>query len=300
MDLRALNTFRLAARNLSFTKAGMSLGYAQSSVTTQIKNLEEELGASLFNRIGNRLELTETGQRFLGYAERILSLTEEAKASTQEEAEVGTLRVTAPESVCTYFLPQVLKGFKAQHPQVRFTFLPSMVRNIKHEVLEGAVDMAFLLEEPFPSKALVMEKLYEELILVLVSPSHRLASAGTISIHDLAGEEFLLKAVGCTYRNLFERSLISSGVEPEYSLEFLGVETIKKCVELGLGIAPLPRMAVEEELRSGKLVALNVKDLDIRVTLLLVWNSQRLQSTAQKAFLQFVREYIHSNPHPEP
>ncbi|MEI6593893.1 MAG: LysR family transcriptional regulator, partial [Holophagaceae bacterium] len=154
MDVRTLSTFCAAARTLNFTHAAAALGYAQSSVTAQIKSLEEDLGTDLFNRVGNRLELTEPGARFLIYAERILSLTQEAKASVLEEEGVGTLRFTGPESVCTYLLPRILRSFKTKFPRVRLQFQPGFVRDFKRQVLEGAVDFAFILEEPFPSKTL--------------------------------------------------------------------------------------------------------------------------------------------------
>jgi DNA-binding transcriptional LysR family regulator len=296
MDARTLSTFSVAARALSFTHAARSLGYAQSSVTAQIKSLEEDLGTALFNRVGNRLELTEPGQRFLVYAERILALTHEAKASLQDEEGVGSLRFTAPESVCTYLLPPVLKAFKDRFPRIRLQFLPGFVRDFKRQVLDGAVDFAFILEEPFPSKTLAVERLRKEEILILASPSHRLATAAGISAQDLAGEEVLLKALGCSYRNQFERQLINAGAHPGGFLEFQGVETIKRCVEAGLGIAPLPRMAAEEELRSGRLVALRWDGPEIHISTYLVWNPGRHLGSAETAFLQHVRDELRATP----
>jgi len=214
MDVRTLSTFSAAARSLSFTNAALSLGYAQSSVTAQIKGLEEDLGTALFNRVGNRLELTEPGLRFLTYAERILALTEEAKASIQDDEGVGTIRFTAPESICTYLLPPVLKAFMAKFPRVRLQFLPGFVRDFKRQVLDGAVDLAFILEEPFPSKALAVEKLRDEQVLILAAPAHRLAARASVSAMDLMDDEVLLKALGCSYRNQFERQLIAAGAHP--------------------------------------------------------------------------------------
>jgi DNA-binding transcriptional LysR family regulator len=289
MDVRTLSTFAAAARTLNFTNAARSLGYAQSSVTAQIKSLEEDLGSSLFNRVGNRLELTEPGERFLVYAERILALTHEAKASLQDEAGVGTLRFTAPESVCTYLLPPVLKAFKDTFPRVHLQFLPGFVRDFKRQVLEGMVDFAFILEEPFPSKMLAVERLRDEEILIVAAPTHRFATARRVSAQDLIGEDILLKALGCSYRNQFERQLITAGAHPGRFLEFQGVETIKRCVEVGLGIAPLPRMAVEAELQSGRLVAVPWEGPEIRISTHLVWNPARHLGTTERAFLEHVR-----------
>lgn len=292
MDIRTLSTFSVAARTLNFTHAATSLGYAQSSVTAQIKGLEEDLGTSLFNRVGNRLELTEPGHRFLAYAEKMLALAQEAKASLQEEAGVGTLRFTAPETTCTYLLPPILQAFKTRFPRVHVQFLPGFVRDFKRQVLEGTVDFAFILEEPFPSKTLAVEKLRDEQILIVAAPSHRLAQSAGVTAQDLAGEDVLLKALGCSYRNQFERQLITAGVHPGGFLEFQGVETIKRCVEVGLGIAPLPRMAIEAELQSGRLVALPWEGPEIRISTHLVWNPARHLSTAAEAFLKHVRAHV--------
>jgi DNA-binding transcriptional LysR family regulator len=106
------------------------------------------------------------------------------------------------------------------------------------------------------------------------------------------GEEVLLKALGCSYRNQFERQLIAAGAHPGSFLEFQGVETIKRCVEVGLGIAPLPRIAVEAELRSGQLVALPWEGQEIHISTYAVWNPERLVGFAEKAFLRHVREGI--------
>lgn len=292
MDVRTLSTFSVAARTLSFTNAAVSLGYAQSSVTAQIRSLEEDLGSALFNRVGNRLELTEPGLRFLTYAEKILALTEEAKASLQDDEGVGTLRFTAPESICTYLLPPVLKSFHAKFPRVRMQFLPGFVRDFKRQVLEGAVDLAFILEEPFPSKALAVEKLRDEEVLILAAPDHRLASSLRVSAQDLMDEEVLLKALGCSYRNQFERQLIAAGAHPGGFLEFQGVETIKRCVQIGLGIAPLPRMAVEAELASGQLVALPWEGPELQISTYVVWNPERHMGFAEEAFLEHVRAMV--------
>lgn len=292
MDLRTLSTFSTAARTLSFTRTAATLGYAQSSVTAQMKGLEETLGSPLFNRVGNRLELTDPGRRFLTYAERLLALAEEAKASVQDNPGLGTLRFTAPESVCTYLLPDLLRAFKARYPEVRLSFLPASVRDFKRQLLEGALDLAFILEEPFPSKVLAVERLRDEEILVLAAPSHRLAAARRITAQDLVREPVLLTELGCSYRNQFERQLIAAGAHPGGQLEFQSIEAIKRCVEVGLGVAPLPRIAVEGELREGRLVALPWKGPEVRVSTHLVWNPQRHLGAAGKAFLQHVRKVL--------
>ena len=296
MDIRTLATFRTAARTLSFTKTAASFGYAQSSITAQMKTLEESLGISLFNRVGNRLEITGPGERFLAYAERILILVDEAMAAIQSDQDVGTLRITAAESVCTYLLPPLLGAFGQSHPQVRLQFLPGSVKDFKRQTMDGLVDVAFILEEPFPSKTLAVEALREEEILILASPRHRLAGQGRVTAQDLVGEAILLTELGCSYRNQFERELIAAGAYPSNRLEFQSIETIKRCVEQGLGIAPLPAMAVREDLAARRLLALNWKGPEIKVSTHLVWNPQRHQGPALAAFLDQARSMLAQAP----
>src|SRR5438046_264194 len=110
MELRQLETFRVVATQLSFTRAAATLDYAQSSVTAQIQSLELELGVRLFDRLGRRVALTDAGERLLEYAERLLSLADEARAALADGAEpAGTLTIGAPETVMTYRLPSVLR-----------------------------------------------------------------------------------------------------------------------------------------------------------------------------------------------
>ena len=125
MESQRLRTFREVAVTLNFTRAASNLSYAQSSVTAQIKALEDELGVPLFDRLGKRVVLTDSGKRFLGYAERMLNLEEEARAAVAAgEEPVGTVTVSAAETHCTYRLPAVLRRLKERFPRVRVVLDP--------------------------------------------------------------------------------------------------------------------------------------------------------------------------------
>src|SRR5215472_2311176 len=120
MELRQLSMFKMLATTLSFTRTASALGYVQSNITTQIQALEEELGTPLVDRLGKQIALTDAGQRFLPYAEQILTLVEEGRMIVAGTGEpMGTLTMSAPESLCTYRLPQLLSAFQSRYPQVR-------------------------------------------------------------------------------------------------------------------------------------------------------------------------------------
>lgn len=286
MDPRTLATFRSAARSLSFTRTAAELNYAQSSITAQMKALEEDLGTALFRRLGNRLELTEPGRRFLGYAERLLALMDEARGAVRGGTE-GLVRFTAAETLCTYRLPPVLNAFAGRHPGVRLQFVPLPVREFKHQLLDGALGAAFVLEEPFRHPGLEVRLLRPEPVGIFAAPGHRLAKARAVTAADLMGEQCLLTDAGCSYRNQFEHALIAAGAHPATRLEFQSIEAIKRCVELGMGIAPLPEVAAAEEVRAGRLVRLAWADQPLDLASHLVWNPRLPADPPLRAFLDF-------------
>src|SRR5690348_789398 len=140
MELRQLLTFRMVATTLSFSRTAQSLNYVQSSVTAQIQTLEEELGVRLFDRLGKRIALTDAGKRFLPYAERILDLSEEAReAVTDGDVPSGSLIISAPETLCIYRLPALLRLFRDRFPQVKVIFKPSSYEDLRQRVSDGLV-----------------------------------------------------------------------------------------------------------------------------------------------------------------
>src|ERR1700674_3341969 len=298
MDLHLLQTYRVAARTLSFTQAAASLGYAQSSVTAQMKALEESLGVPLFDRLGNRLQLTEPGDRLRGYADRLLALAEEARAAVRGGEPRGSLAFTAPETVCTYLLPPLLKRFTGAFPEVQLRFVPLPVREFKRALMEGTIDAAFVLEEPFARGTLCLEHLRDEPLAVVAHPSHALAGKARVTARDLVHDTVLLTELGCSYRNRFERALIQAGAHPGTRLEFQSIEAIKKCVQAGLGIAALPRVAVLAEVEAGPLTELGWKDLDLGGATPPPWSEGRWMSPALEAFVAMARSMLGGRPVP--
>ena len=291
MDLRTLKTFQVAARTLSFTQTAAALNYAQSSVTAQIKALEESLGVPLFDRIGNRLRLTEPGDRLRGYADRLLALAEEARAAVHGERPAGALTLTAPETVCTHVLPPILRAFQARCPDVQVRFVPLPVREFKRSLLEGSLDLAFILEESFAPGALHVETLRHEPVVVIVGPDHPLRLRDSVRAVDLVGEAVFFTELGCSYRNRFERALIRAGAHPRVRTEFQSVEAIKRCVASGMGVAALPAVAVARELEEGELVAVRWADGSLDVATHLAWSETRWSPPALELFVQTAREH---------
>jgi DNA-binding transcriptional LysR family regulator len=262
MELKQLKTFKIAAETLNFTMTAKQLNFAQSSVTAQIKNLEAELGALLFERLGKRLILTEAGRSYKLYVDEMLRLTEEAHtkiSGTLEEK--GTLIIGAQESQCTYRLPAILKAFKQAYPQIKLIFKPANSdATAREQLIKGELDIAFITDVIKSEAQLHMETLIQEKMKLVASADHPLVNEASVSSKDLEPETLLLTESSCSYRSVFEETLLRAGCFPSAKFEFVSIEAIKQCVMAGLGIAILPSMTVDKEILSSSLKELGWED----------------------------------------
>jgi DNA-binding transcriptional LysR family regulator len=288
VEIKQLITFKTAAENLNFTQTAKMLSFAQSSVTAQIKSLEVELGAPLFERLGKRLILTEAGRQFKLYADKMIILTEEAKMVVSGDKETaGTLIIGAQESQCTYRLPPILKKFKDQFPQVKLIFKPAHSDEIAREQLvEGLLDISFIMDKSRPGEALRVESLVQEQFMMVASPDHSLLSKSVVTPKDLEHETLLLTETGCSYRTIFEESFHAAEVYPKNKFEFVSVEAIKQCVISGLGIAILPAMAVETDIKTGKMKELAWKNTTSPIFTQIAWHKDKWMTPPLEAFIE--------------
>ena len=293
--MRQLKTFLVVADALSFTQAARELGYVQSAVTAHVKGLEEELGVRLFDRLGRKIALTDAGRRLRPYARTIAEMVEEAgeAATGRDGGPVGSVVVSAPETLCAYRLPPVLKEFRARYPRVRLTFRPTSTgaldAGLERQLTSGEVDLAFVVDEPAEAGEMVAEPLAEEVLVLVAPPGNPLTQRGRVGPADLAGEHLLLTDKGCAYRALFERGLSRAGKRPLAYTEFASGEAIKQCVMAGMGIAVLSRVSVARELEEGKLVELGWEDPGFRLVTQVVRHKGKWLSPALEALLEVTR-----------
>ena len=311
MELRQVETFAAVAEELSFSRAAAKLGYVQSSVSAQVAALERELGVPLFDRLGRRIALTDAGEVMLAYSQRLLSLVQETRVAVSDAGVVGTgevtgsLTVSAPETLLTYRLPELLALFHERHPRVRLSVRPSavgrLVGSTRRALEEGAVDVAFVLDAPLEGRlggtALGVEALVAEDVIVVAPGSHALAASSVVLPDDLSGETVLLPEApesGCAYRGQFERHLAEASVVPRETMEFQSIEAVKRCVAAGMGVSVLPSVAVGSELGSGALAALGW-DGPFEVLTQMAWHGGRWKSPALRSFLEAAGEVFAAN-----
>ena len=292
MELHQLATFRTVAKTLSFTQAAAALNYAQSTVSTQIQGLEGELGVVLFDRLGKRVALTGAGELLLEYAERLLNLAEETRVVVSgQDGLGGSLTISAPETLCTYRLPEVLRRFRRRFPGVQLVIRYGGTADLPGQLGRGQMDLGFVIGEPLRDSSLVVEPLAAEPLLLVVQPEHPLARRPRLVLADLQHEPLLLTEAGCSYRVMFERALALAGVQAGSRLEFHSVEAIKQSAMAGLGVAVLPEVTVTAELARGQLARLAWEG-NLTVITQMFWHKDKWLSPAIRTFLDMVREVV--------
>jgi DNA-binding transcriptional LysR family regulator len=254
MDFTYLHTFCEVAALGNFTRAAEVLGYAQSSVTTQIQKLEEQYGAVLFERYGRRMQLTQAGEVLLPYARQILALQTEAQARLAEQ-QTGTLTIGTIETLAAFYLPPILQRFREAHPRITLTLRSGHEVSIVQAVKEGQCDLGLILDRASTDPELVCVPLREEEFVIITRPESSYGHAAEITIQELANARLILTEEGCTYRALLLQAFRESGTPHAIACEFGSLEAIKQCVMCGLGIAFLPHVTVQEEVAQGKLQA---------------------------------------------
>ena len=186
MELRNINTFLHIAELHSFSRTARQLGYSQSAVSSQIAQLEAELGAPLFDRVGKTVRLTGAGETFLGYARTLLATVEQAQAALQLPQQIsGRLRIALADSVCSTFLPDLLQRYHAQFPQVELVLCTATDDGMLQMLTTNQVDLAYTLDHPLLQPTLVRAVDVPEPVCFIAPAGHPLAAWDTVSLEEL-------------------------------------------------------------------------------------------------------------------
>ncbi|MFM9888868.1 MAG: LysR substrate-binding domain-containing protein [Burkholderiales bacterium] len=240
MDLAALTIFKSVVDHGGVNKAAAKLHRVPSNVTTRIKQLEEQLGAKLFLRVGRRLTLSAEGKLLLPFADQLLRLSSEAEAALRNGKPRGTLRIGALESTAASRLPPVLSRYHELYPDVQIELVTGTSGALVSHVHKQDVEAAFVAE-PFNADDLDTQTVFvEELVLITPKSFDPIRSA-----KDIGNRTVIAFSAGCSYRQRLEAWLGSSKVLPDRVIEFQSYHAIIACVAAGSGIAIVPRAVLE-------------------------------------------------------
>ena len=265
MTITQLSTFLKITELNSFSAAADSLGYAQSTVTTQIKQLEDELGCVLFERLGKTISLTSSGERLITYAEKMLQLEREIRLDvTDEENPAGVLKLGVSESLCISRFPQILMEFNKNNPRIEIRIQFVTHESIPDLLQKGELDMVYTLNPLFEDERIKILHKKREKLRFYVSPDHPMAGKN-IWEDDLKDVPLLLTGHNCNFRHMLLTDLEDNGISPKIVLETSSKEVLKQFAEGGFGVAFIPEMAAEKEIKDGKLKPLIWKGTDFPV-----------------------------------
>lgn len=292
MDLDQLHTFLEIVRLKSFSKAAETCFRTQPAISAQVRQLEQELNASLFDRLGTRIALTPAGRIFAEYAEQILDLRRRAQDAINELERVprGALLIAANEATCMYVLPKVFSEYARRFPNVQLLVDRQYGGRVVQAVLENQADFGFT-QLPVQERKLQVVKIHSDTIQLILPPAHPLASRDSVACQDLVGHPLILPKTGATRTRLnVWLELVEDLIQ--VTMELDSTEMIKRFVMAGLGVSFVAETHCREEAAQGRLVALPLAPEPLERQIGMVYRKDKALSRAALGFIDTVLEQV--------
>lgn len=288
MDIKNLITFIHVAELNSFTKAAEKLGYSQSTVSFQIKQLETELDSQLFERINHTVALTEKGRQVLKYAHQINKLTQELETNMQDDKKVGGhVRLAMADSLSDSLLSEKFADFRKEYPGITLKIIAAGTEEMFRLINHNEVDAILTLDNHIYNTEYVIAREEKVGMHFVASVNCPLCSKKVISIQELAAQPFILTEKGMSYRRLMDEKLAGISLEIHPVLEIGSTGLICPLVEQGVGISFLPDYVTAKEVEAGRMAYLNVADFEIEVWKQLLYHRDKWISPQMESVLQY-------------
>ena len=296
MELRNLITFIHVAELGSFTRAAEQLGYSQSTISFQIKQLEDELGCLLFERINHTITLTERGHELVSYAHQIRALTEDFKESlTNDEVCSGHIHIVTPDSVCEDMIYSRYIDFHTKFPHISMKFTTADTTVMFDMLDHNEADAIITLDSHSYRRDYVIAK--EELLPMhfVASSNSKFAHKKNLKMKDIANEPFVLTEYGQGYRRVFDKELAKKSLEIMPVLEIGRTDIITHVIAQSDMISYLPDFVTREMVESGELCYLDVRDMQIDIWKQLIYHKNKWMSKSLKTVIEYIKSHEFSN-----
>jgi len=290
MELYSLQVFSTVVAERIFSRAAEKLFRTQPAVSLSLQRLEAELGEKLIDRSGKELVLTDAGRTVLDYARRFQNLRQDLEDALAElrDKSSGRLSIGANESSTLYLLPHI-ERYRRLYPKVKVQVRRSQSSKIPAELLHGDLELGVVSYDPGDDH-LVAKVIYTDALAFVVSPAHRFARRKAVSISELGMETFIAHNVVSPYREVVLREFHRHKVPLNMDVEMPTLETIRRLVQKNEGVAFLPRMCVRQDIESGTVREVTVKELHVERKVRLLHAKGRTLSHAAQAFLDVVSD----------
>ncbi|GGI46803.1 LysR family transcriptional regulator [Paenibacillus marchantiophytorum] len=288
MNVNKLQTFLTLSECLNFTEAAERLYCSQPSVSMQIQSMEDDLGVPLFDRIGKKLYLTKQGEHFKPYAEQIINLLASAKDHIRqlEDLSFGTLSIGASNFVGVYLLPRMLREYTTSFPNIKINMNITSSNHLIHMLETNKVDLLILSDRVRIDETRYQRTtFYQDELVLIVNPEHKLAKQKTCTLADLTNETFILKPNKSATRVYLEDQFQEHGFTPPHYMEISNLEGIKQGVIHNLGVSIVSNFAIQQELKHGLLVKVPIQGIQFLRGISYVYPRNKHFSPAANKFL---------------
>jgi DNA-binding transcriptional LysR family regulator len=285
MDFDQLETFIEVARLSSFSRAAEKRFRTQPAISSQIRSLEEEVGAKLLDRSGGRVSLTASGKLFLKFAEDTLDARKAALTNIAETERVprGEIVVGANEGTCLHILPEVFSHFKKQYPDVSVSIKRADYAKVLESVIDNSVDFG-VVSMPINDNRLTAVLIHKDELIVIAPPKHPLSKFKSVAVADVVQYPMVIPKVGHT-RDALDELFHERKLKPRYAMELDSSELLKRFVAADVGVGFISRSNVQEDVKANVLAAIPFADAQIRRDLALVFRKDKALSRAALAFI---------------
>lgn len=291
MEIRSLKTFIQVAERNSFTKAADALGYTQSTVSSQIKQLETELDTQLFERINHTVTLTDEGRSVLLYAHKIMKLVDQMQSnSAATDVCEAPIRFAMAPSVCSVMMGQTYLAFHNMFPNVLLKIVEAETGHMLQLLNQNDVDLVFLVDRREFNSDYVVASEKKEAVHFVVSSDSPLCGRKEISIEEILTYPFFLSEKGLSYRRILDEKLAERNLTVTPLVEMGNTQLLLELVALGGGISFLPDYVTRKSYQEGKIAYLDVKDFDVEIWRQLVYHKNKWVSPAMKKVMEYCAE----------
>ena len=292
MELRNLITFIHVAELGSFTKAADQLGYSQSTISFQIKQLEEEIGCLLFERINHTITLTERGHDLVSYAHQIRALTDEYKESlTKEEECRGHIHIVTPDSVCEEMIYSHYIDFHRKYPYISVKFTTADTQIMFDMLDHNEADAIITLDSHSYRKDYIIAKETPLSMHLVTNAESKFAGIRGLRMKELAEEPFILTEYGQGYRRVFDKELAKKSLDITPILEIGRTDIITHILCESDMISCLPDFVTKEAIEAGKLCYLDVCDMNMDIWKQLIYHKNKWMSKSLRIFINYIKDH---------
>jgi DNA-binding transcriptional LysR family regulator len=289
MDFDQLVTFFEVAKLGNFSRAGQKVFRSQSAVSAQIRQLEQEYGERLLDRVGKTVRLTPAGEVLFDYAQRMIAMRQESMRAVadQSSAPRGKLIIGANEATCLYVLPDVFADYLRRYPQVQISVYRNFSRKILERVEDGSVDLG-IATLPVKAPSLKVYPIFRDRIMLMVAKDNPLAQKTTVTLDDVAKQPLIFPKTGFT-RQLLDRCFRPYRPDVRVVMELPSVGMIKAFVTAGVGVSLISASFATQEVESGQARLVPVEDVAVWRELGIVHRTDRTLARAAHAFIDLIR-----------